>query len=121
MKKKKRRINNKIDLLLLLIFLFLGICFVIEAILGNLIPMKYIFIFLFIILVLFLGIFLTFKVRNEFFRFMRKVITILLCFVLLIGVLFQGQLRSAFSNVWGSIHTGTMYVFVRNDSKFHSM
>ena len=71
--RKRKRIDNKVDFVLLLIFLAIGLYFGIEAILGKLIPLKYILIFLVTVLFLFVGIFLTFKVRNSTFRVFRKV------------------------------------------------
>ena len=119
--KKRKRINNIPDLILLLIFLLLGFIFSIEAIIGNLIPFKYILLFLLLVILIFIGIFLTFKVRNKVFRLTRKITTLILCLFLFVGCIFQEQLRSAFSNVLGSIKTDTMYVLVANDSNIDSI
>ena len=113
--RKRKRINNKIDLMILLIFLMLGFIFAVEAIVGNLIPFKFIVLFLFIILFIFLSIFLTFKVRNQLFRISRRCLSIVLCIVLFIGCVFQNQLRNAFSNVIGSIRSDFMYVIVNEN------
>ncbi len=109
---KRRRINNKFDFIILLVFLLLGFIFSIEAIIGNLIPFKYILLFLLFVILLFIGIFLTFKVRNQMFRIARRCFSIFLCVGLLFGCIFQGQLRHAFSNVLGSINSDYMYVVV---------
>ena len=109
---KRRRINNKFDFIILLIFLLFGLIFSIEAIIGNLIPLKYILLFLLFIIILFISIFLTFKVRNQMFRIIRRCFSIFLCVCLLVGCIFQGQLRNAFSNVLGSINSDYMYVIV---------
>lgn len=121
-RKNRKRINNKIDLILLLLFLVIGLYFSIEAILGKLIPVKYIFIFLIVLLLLFVGIFLTFKIRNGTFRFLRKVFLVFSCAFLLIGGIFQGQLRSAFSHIDnGSVYKDTMYVITLKDSEIEKI
>ena len=109
---KKRRINNKFDFIVLLIFLLLGFIFALEAVIGNIIPFKYILLFLLIIIIVFVGIFLTFKNRNQLFRISRRIVSILLCVFLFLGCVFQTKLRNAFSNVLGSINSDYMYVIV---------
>ena len=89
---------------------------------GNLIPLKYIFIFMAAVLILFVGIFLTFKVRNSAFRIIRKVFLTVLCCVLLFGGIFQGQIRNAFSNVNdGSYYKDYMYVITLKDNDYESI
>ncbi|WP_294562771.1 LCP family protein [uncultured Traorella sp.] len=120
--RKRKKINNKVDLVLLLLFLVIGFYFSIEAIMGNLIPLKYIFIFMAAVLILFVGIFLTFKVRNSAFRIIRKVFLTVLCCVLLFGGIFQGQIRNAFSNVNdGSYYKDYMYVITLKDNDYESI
>ena len=120
--RKRKKINNKVDLVLLLLFLVIGLYFSIEAIMGNLIPLKYIFIFMVAVLILFVGIFLTFKVRNSAFRIIRKVFLTVLCCVLLFGGIFQGQIRNAFSNVNdGSYYKDYMYVITLKDNDYESI
>ena len=120
--RKRKRIDNKVDFVLLLIFLVIGLYFGIEAILGNLIPLKYILIFLVVVLFLFVGIFLTFKVRNSTFRVFRKVFLVVVCVVLLFGGIFQGQIRNAFSNVNdGSFYKDYMYVITLKDNSYENI
>lgn len=122
--KKRKRINNTVDLILLLLFLTIGLFFAIEAFIGQLIPVKYILIYLVLLIALFVLIFLTFKVRNQAIRTLRKVFLGLMCVGLLFGIVFQGKLRNAFLNVLdGSYSIDRMYVVTlkNNADKLESM
>lgn len=118
MKKKRKRINNTVDLILLIIFLFAGLYFTVEAFFGGVFPHQYVWLALALTLMLSVGIFFTFKVRNSFFRSCRKAVLVLLSVVLIFGAVFQGQLRRAFQQIDnGSTSVIQMYVMTRKDSK----
>ena len=122
MKESTKKINTRIDLILLILFLIGSLYFLVEMILGEMIPMKYILMIGVGVLVLFLLIYLTFRWHNLFIYIVRKMILVFLCSVLVIGGVFQGQLRSAFLNVGdGSTMTDQMHVVVLKDSNYESM
>ena len=122
MKESTKKINTRIDLILLILFLIGSLYFLVEMILGEMIPMKYILMIGVGVFVLFLLIYLTFKWHNLFIYIIRKIILVFLCSVLIVGGVFQGQLRSAFLNVVdGSTMTDQMHVVVLKDSNYESM
>ena len=122
MKESTKKINTRIDLILLILFLIGSLYFLVEMILGEMIPMKYILMIGVGVFVLFLLIYLTFRWHNLFIYIVRKMILVFLCSVLVIGGVFQGQLRSAFLNVGdGSTMTDQMHVVVLKDSNYKSM
>lgn len=122
MKDSTKKWNNRIDLILLILFLIGSIYFLVEMIIGELIPLKYVVYIGLGIIVLFLLLYLTFKINHLFIYIFRKIILILLCAILVIGGVFQSQLRSAFLNVNdASTTTDRMHVVVLIDSTYESI
>lgn len=117
MSDKARKINNTIDLILMIFFLVFSLYFLIEALVGKVIPLKYILIMSVVLLAILLLLFLTFKIHHVSMTVIRKVLLIPLCGALIFGAMFQGKIRSAFSNVNdGSTSIDRMYVVVKRDS-----
>lgn len=108
--REKKRINNTFDLIMLVVLLVAGIYFLIEMWIGKLIPLKYILGIALFLIVVIVGTFFTYKVKNQGFRLFRKVYLIALSVLLMIGSIFQGSVRSAFSHVNGSTSKMMMYV-----------
>lgn len=122
MKESTKKINTRIDLILLILFLVGSIYFLIETILGEMIPLKYVLVLGISVFVIFLLIYFTFSWNNIFIYVIRKILLIGLCAILVIGGVFQGQLRSAFLNVDdGSTITDRVHVIVLKDSTFDSI
>lgn len=122
MKKSTEKMNTRIDLVLLILFLFGSIYFIVEMLLGEMIPLKYVLLLGIGVFVLFLLIYLTFKWHNTFIYVFRRIVLGLLCTVLIIGAIFQSQLRNAFLNVNdGSTIINRMHVIVLKDSTYKTM
>lgn len=122
MKHSSKKMNRRIDLILLILFLVGSIYFLIEMLLGEMIPLKFVLVIGFGIFAIFAIIFKSFKWKNPIVTMIRKVVLVLLCLILLIGGIFQGQLRSAFLNVGdASTITERMHVIVLKESKFKNV
>ena len=122
MKDSTKKINKRIDMVLLILFLAGSIYFLVEAIIGELIPMQYILIVGIILLLIFLLIFLTFRFENTAVFVIRKIILCILCAVLAFGAVFQGKLRNAFSRVDdGTTTKDRMYVVALQDASFEEV
>lgn len=117
MRKQKKKINNTIDLILLIVYFGISIYFLIEMLLGKIIPYKYILMIAVVLFLILIGTFYTYKIRNQAFRSFRKIYLVFLSVLLMLGSIFQGQIRSAFSNVDnGSTFKSLMYVVTLSDS-----
>ncbi|WP_294562772.1 LCP family protein [uncultured Traorella sp.] len=122
MKDRTKKINKRIDLVLLILFLAGSLYFLIEAIAGEMIPMNYILIAGVVLLLIFLLIFATFRIENMAVFVIRKILLAGLCVLLVFGAVFQGRIRSAFANVDdGSTNISRMYVIALEDSSLQSM
>ncbi|MGN1343523.1 MAG: LCP family protein [Traorella sp.] len=122
MSEKAKKINLVIDLILLLVFLAGSIYFVVEAIVGELIPLKYIEIAVAILAVIFVMILLSFLVKHIAMFVIRKIVLVLLCIALLFGAIFQGKIRSAFLNVDDATESiRRMYIIVLEDSSYEKI
>ena len=122
MKESTKKINKRIDLVLLILFLAGSIYFLVEAIVGELIPMNYILIAGVILLLIFILIFVSFRIENMAAFIIRKILLVFLCCVLGFGAVFQGRIRSAFANVDdGSTNISRMYVIALKDSSLENI
>lgn len=122
MTEKTKKINLRIDYVLLILFLIGSIYFLIETLIGQLIPLKYVLIAGFVIFALFAIIFYTFRFHNVFVYVIRKIVLVLLCAILGIGAIFQTQLRSAFLHVNNaSVSIDRMHVIVLDNSNFETI
>lgn len=119
MKDRTKKINKWIDMILLILFLAGSIYFLVEALIGELIPLNYILIAGIVLLVIFALIFLTFRFENKPVFVIRKIILVILCALLVFGSLLQGKIRSAFENVDdGSTTKDRMYVVALKDASY---
>ena len=122
MSEKARKINIGIDLFLLALFLGGSVYFIIETIMGELIPLKYIQIAVAVLFVIFLLILASFFIRHISIFIIRKIVLVLLCALLVIGAIFQSQIRSAFDNVDdASENIRRMYILVLEDSEYKKL
>lgn len=114
----KQKVEWIFDLCLVLLYLGVSVYFVVEAVIGSLIPPKYIWMVVGILLFFLVLVVLTFKSKKIVFRVIRKVLLVLLSLILMIGSTFQGSLRSAFMNVRDNSSKDIMYVIVKDASSF---
>ena len=122
MSQRTKKINIIIDLILLALFLGGSTYFVIETIQGELIPLKYIKIAVAVLFVIFLILLLSFLINHIAIYIIRKIMLVLLCFVLIVGAVFQGQIRSAFEHVDNATENiRRMYVLVLKDSNYDDL
>ena len=122
MSRKTKKINIIIDLILLALFLGGSTYFVIETIQGELIPLKYIQIAVAVLFGVFLILLLSFLFNHIVIYILRKLMLVLLCAVLIVGAVFQGQIRSAFEQVDDATENiRRMYVLVLKDSTYEDL
>lgn len=122
MKPVQRRKNHKaFDLWLLIIYLACSCYFLIEMLLGQILPLGYIVIASLFLLLLFAILFYTLKWGRKL-AFVRRSILGVLCILLILGSIFQGGIRSAFEGMNdGSENISIMNIAVADDSTFDSL
>ena len=99
MKKSKQRKYSKIpDLILLIFYLGCVLYFIVEAIMGQLIPLKYILIVGIILIVIFIFFYLSYHFAKGG-SWVRRIFTGILSILLIIGSMFQGDIRNAFNKI----------------------
>lgn len=118
----KKHIGLISDVVCISLFVGLSIYFVVEAVIGKLIPLKYILIAVSILLFLFILLLCTFKSKKLGWTIFRRVILGFLSIVLILGAVLQGQIRSAFNQVGdGTKSKDVMYVVTRKDAAYHAI
>lgn len=112
----------KFDLFLLIVFLACSIYFVVELVIGALIPNKYLIAVAIALLILAILLALSLKIEHKAVLIIRRIILVILSVCLLLGGTFQGKIRNAFLSINdGSLSKRSMYVIVKQNSKIDSI
>lgn len=117
-KRKSQSFGQKIDLIFLILLLAGVVYFIVESILGGLIPMQYILIIAILMLVIFGVLFFTMRYKDSKVTLVRRIISVLLCILLVFGSVFMGRIRKGLSNFSPSQNVSVMNIVVLKNSGY---
>lgn len=118
MKKRtsRKKVNTNIDLIMLAVLLACTLFFLIEMIIGGLIPMKFILIIGVVLVVILLGLFISLHYGRKTIKF-RRITMPILCVFLLIGSVYQLRIRNGIDGLGGNnTNVSLIHVVVPSES-----
>lgn len=122
MKKRKSKSDGKnIDLVFLIIFAASALYFLIETLIGHLLPSKYILIASVVLLIVVGLLYLSIKLSKQG-SWSRRILSIVLAAALLFSGIYQMRIRKAFGNIDdGSININAISLVVLDSSTIQSV
>lgn len=122
MKKRKSKSDGKnIDLIFLIIFAAAALYFLIETLIGHLLPTKYILIASVVLLIVIGLLYLSIKLSKQG-SWPRRILSLVLAAALLFAGVYQMRIRKAFGNIDdGSININAISLVVLDNSSIQSV
>lgn len=122
MKKRKSKSDGKhIDLIFLILFAASALYFLIETLIGHLLPSKYILIASVVLLIVIGLLYLSIKLSKQG-SWPRRILSIVLAAALLFSGIYQLRIRKAFGNIDdGSININAISLVVLDSSTIQSV